>query len=78
MCMSFYCNFLITGLTVNNMSYQIVIPNKSSKLSISYVTKQSTSLFILGSSLVFANCNKESLICGAWNLISITISMQLS
>ena len=39
----------------NNIPYQIVMPNKNSKLSSSYVAKQS------GSSLVFANCNKASL-----------------
>ena len=59
------------------MSYQIVIPKKNSKLSISYVAKQSASLFILGSSLVCANCNKAYLICGAWNFIAFTLSMRL-
>ena len=34
--------------------------------------------FILGSSLVCANCNKVSLICGAWNFIAFTLSMRLS
>ena len=33
--------------------------------------------FILGSSLVCANCNKASLICGAWNFIVFTLSMRL-
>ena len=60
------------------MLYQIIIPNKNSKLSISYVAKQSASLFILGFSLVCANCNKTSLICGVWNFIAFTLSIQLS
>ena len=76
--MSFDCKFLLIELTANNMSYQIVIPNKNLKFSISYVAKQSTSLFILGSSLVCANCNKASLICGAWNFIAFALSMRLS
>ena len=78
MCMSFDCKFLLTELTANNMSYQMVITNKNSKLSISYFAKQSASLFILGSSLVCANCNKASLICGVWNFIAFTLSMRLS
>ena len=78
MCMSFDCKFLLTELTANNMSYQIVLPNKNSKLSISYIAKQSASLFILGSSLVCANCNKAFLICEAWNFIAFTLSIRLS
>ena len=78
MCMSFNCKFLLIELTANNMLYQIIIPNKNSKLSISYVAKQSASLFILGSSLVCANCYKASLICGSWNFIALTLSMRLS
>jgi hypothetical protein len=63
-CMSFNYKFLLTVLTVNKISYQIVILNKNSKLYISYVAKQLASLFVFGSSLVFANCSKASLICG--------------
>ena len=77
--MSFDCNFLLIELTTNNISYQIVMPNKNSKFSISYVTKQLASLLVLGSSLIFANWNNASdLICGAWYLIAITLSIQLS
>ena len=76
--MSFDCKFLLIELTANNMSYQIVIPSKNSKLSISYVAKQSASLFVLGSSLVFANCNKASLISRTLNFIAFTLSIQLS
>ena len=77
-CMSFDCKFLLTELTGNNISYQIVMPNKNSKLSSSYVAKQSASLFVLGSWCVFANCNKASLISKAWNFIAFTLSIQLS
>ena len=71
-CMTFDCKFLLTELTANNISYQIVMPNKNSKLSSSYVAKQS------GSSLVFANCNKASLTSKAWNFIAFILSIQLS
>ena len=77
-CMSFDCKFLLTKLMENNISYQIVMPNKNSKLLSSYVAKQSASLFVLGSSLVFANCNKASLISKAWNFIAFALSIQLS
>jgi len=61
----FDCKFLLIELMANNISYQIVMPNKNSKLSISYVSKQSASPFVLGSSLVFANYNKASFISKA-------------
>ena len=63
--MSFDCKYLLTKLTENKISYQIVMPNKNSKFSISYVAKQLASLLVLGSSLVSANCNNASLILGA-------------
>ena len=54
------------------------MPNKNSKLSSSYVAKQLASLFVLGSSLIFANCNKVSLISKALNFIAFTLSIRLS
>lgn len=65
-------------MTQNNKSYQICIPNKNSRFSNSYVAKQLASLYILGSSLIFANCSKESLIFRAWYLIALILSIWLS
>ena len=63
--MSFDFKFLLTKLIANNMSYQIVMPNKNSKVSISYIATLSASFIVLGSSLFYASCNKASLIFGA-------------
>ena len=54
------------------------MPNKNSKFSSSYVAKQLALLLVLGSSLTSANSNKASLMCGAWNLITLILSIQLS
>ena len=54
------------------------MPNKNSKVSISYIATLSASLIVLGSSLFYASCNKASLIFGAWNFNAFTLSIQLS
>lgn len=74
--MSFDYKFLVTVLTENNISYQIVLLNKNSKLSVLRVTKQLASPFVLRFSFSFVNCNKASLISRAWNFIALTLSIQ--